>query len=321
MRVVLVLLCSLASLVASAVPGTCADWTFGRDRNGATVVSLRGDIRDGDASAFAELAASAARAGAPVTLLRLDSPGGVVGEGLRIATTVLEAHVATVVDDGGTCASSCFLVLSAGHDRYAGATARVGVHGASQEREQTRCARGATISIAQYLKSVGVPYGVIGRMAATPPEEVAWLDRAELAGMGVHVLARSADLAVPPPGGAAAPRVAQAGTTTDGPNDAVWAAAMAHAVSASTQQGGGRLQTTRTCDPQGVCTASVLYLDPKGRPAALRLVADAQDRVVDRSLCVFAADRATRTCVDFATGRQVVEVLTPANGWVQAGAR
>jgi hypothetical protein len=60
------------------------------------------------------------------TLLEMESPGGFVIEGLRMAQLVSERHLDTVTLD--RCASSCTLVMVTGKDRYLGPNARVGFH-------------------------------------------------------------------------------------------------------------------------------------------------------------------------------------------------
>jgi hypothetical protein len=60
------------------------------------------------------------------TLIQLESPGGYVIEGMRMAQLVSERHLDTVTLT--RCASACTLVMVTGQERYLGPNARMGFH-------------------------------------------------------------------------------------------------------------------------------------------------------------------------------------------------
>lgn len=60
------------------------------------------------------------------TLVQIESPGGKVIEGMRMAQIVIKRRMDTVAME--RCASACTFVLAAGVDRYLGPGARVGFH-------------------------------------------------------------------------------------------------------------------------------------------------------------------------------------------------
>jgi len=77
-------------------------------------IELKGEIKEGDAERLAKAMADHATTG-----LHLNSRGGDVNEAIRIATLVREARSEVQVSNRGICASSCFLIWTAGNPRYA----------------------------------------------------------------------------------------------------------------------------------------------------------------------------------------------------------
>ncbi|NUJ78915.1 hypothetical protein HUN39_02490 [Methylocystis sp. FS] len=50
---------------------------------------------------------------------------------MKLADTIRTAKIATVVQNGASCASACFVAFAAGAEKYVSYQASVGVHGAS----------------------------------------------------------------------------------------------------------------------------------------------------------------------------------------------
>lgn len=90
--------------------------------DGGRLADFKGRIDEGAALALDQVIADAPK----VTTVRLDSPGGWLREGKRMAEVVRRYGLSTRVDD--ECYSSCTLVLLAGLDRTAGEHAQVGFH-------------------------------------------------------------------------------------------------------------------------------------------------------------------------------------------------
>lgn len=84
-----------------------------------------GTITPGVSEAFA---AEIARRGDYVKTVVLNSPGGSVGDALAMGRLIRDRKLATEVEAGKYCASSCPLVFFGGVERRAGDKAAIGVH-------------------------------------------------------------------------------------------------------------------------------------------------------------------------------------------------
>ncbi len=171
---------------------------------GATtqVLALRGVVGKGDATALRAAVEAANREGRTVTALRLDSPGGNVGEAWDLALVIRAASLPTVVVNGSTCASACFVPFAAGARRYASRGAHIGVHSASEDGRETFGSNAVTTIMARMLHALAVPDAIVGRMATTQADDIAWLGEGDLSSMGVTLTGRPNQLASLP---AAAP--------------------------------------------------------------------------------------------------------------------
>ena len=149
------------------------------------VVQILGRIEWGDADAFIEVVRQATTAGKHVESVQLNSPGGRLFEGARIAAVIKDGKIPTAVGRGSICASACFLAFAAGHPKFASPGAFVGVHKASDNggRETARSGA-ATHSMARFARELGVPSWIIDRMVATPANQIAWLNAEDLAPWG-----------------------------------------------------------------------------------------------------------------------------------------
>ena len=172
--------------------------------DGKTLLTLSGEIIPGDADRLMAEVKAAMDDRRVIAGILLNSPGGNVAEGFRLARIVRDAKMAAIVADGAVCASACFIVFAAGAEKFAGYAARVGVHGAASDRSQheTDQSRAATIIMARAVKELGVPPGIIGQMVVTPPNEVVWLSPDDLRSMGTTMTGRpeqtpSASAAIP----------------------------------------------------------------------------------------------------------------------------
>jgi hypothetical protein len=172
----------MCALLCSAEAATLTS-TISKENK--TVIALTGEIVEGDSNTLASIIRASNEAGREVSGLRLNSLGGNLGEGARLAQIVAYAKIAAVVANGSTCASACFIVFAAGTEKYASFGASVGVHGASDKSgRETTSSNAATVLMARLVKDYGVPSAIIGRMVVTPPEEIVWLSPSELRSMG-----------------------------------------------------------------------------------------------------------------------------------------
>lgn len=127
-----------------SLPSILSPWLPGRDRLaplpqpdgalgkpmtfdlvGGNRLLASGTITPGTATAFA---AAIERHGEYIKTVVLNSPGGSVGDALAMGRLIRERKLATAVEAGKYCASSCPLVFFGGVERRAGDKAAIGVH-------------------------------------------------------------------------------------------------------------------------------------------------------------------------------------------------
>ena len=176
---------------------------------GAGILAASGEVRLGDDEQL-HAALRALPPGTRLAALSLDSPGGDLEEGLRLATSVREARLPTMVGDGAKCASACVIVFAAGSHLFASTTALVGVHSASFRGVDTPDAQAATVLMARRLAEYGVPDAILGKMVTAHPSQIWWLSRSDLDSMRVDVNVPRAGAAV----GLPLPQVAGAAAGT-----------------------------------------------------------------------------------------------------------
>jgi hypothetical protein len=133
----------LAMILMVGYSATAAELKSSALKDGRIVISISGDIAEGDSDAFKAAIKVANDAGKLVSSLRLNSQGGSLLEGVKLAEVVKFAKMATNVGQGATCASACFLIFAAGESRFANYTAQIGVHGASDETGRETVQSGA----------------------------------------------------------------------------------------------------------------------------------------------------------------------------------
>ena len=162
------------------------------------LIGVRGPIVDGDAARLEQTLV------AVPTLRRLlglavDSPGGSVVEGERLATLIRARRLPVVIPANSACVSACFLLLAASPQRMAASDAVVGVHSASEDGEETGTSLAVTTLMARDAANLGIPPTIIGKMVRTTPGHVEWLTRADLISMDVTIFDDDAAAATPLP--------------------------------------------------------------------------------------------------------------------------
>ncbi len=187
---VLAALISVTVVVASSASAASITSTLSKENK--TIVLLNGEIAEGDADRLKAIIKSANDFGRPISGMRLNSPGGSLLEGTKLAELINYAKIATVVANGTKCASACFLAFAAGSQKFVSYTASIGVHGASDKFGQEL--GDATVSMARIVKELGVPNGIIGKMVVTRPDEIVWLTPDDLRSMGATMTGRPAQV-------------------------------------------------------------------------------------------------------------------------------
>lgn len=99
--------------------------------NDFTIISISGAIEDGDGRNFMDLSSAFEN-----VVVSLNSPGGLVDEGLLIAEQIYSSRFHTYVADTSDCFSMCGIIWLAGERRYFDEDSFVGFHGAYTESEQ-----------------------------------------------------------------------------------------------------------------------------------------------------------------------------------------
>ncbi len=190
-------ICIAAGFLASVTPPSIsATLTSDVSDEGKVIIILNGDIAPGDADQLHRLIEVANNSGRIVSGIRLNSPGGNFSEGVKLAEGIRFAKIASVIPNGSTCVSACFIGFAAGAEKFASYSASVGVHGASdQNGRETEGSNAVTVVMAKILNELGVSADIIGRMVVTPPDQMVWLSPDDLRTMGTTLTGKP-----PPPG-------------------------------------------------------------------------------------------------------------------------
>ena len=154
---------------------------------------LKGPIGSGDAERIQALVPAASA----VRVVELDSPGGRLKEGERIAAWVRsnEWHTRTV----GVCESACTFVHMAGTKRQVLPGARLGFHRASSGSVNPMLDKMANLELARIYREAGLSESFLQRTLATPASRMWHPSRDELIGADLlHVPPRPLDVDLPP---------------------------------------------------------------------------------------------------------------------------
>lgn len=318
-------LLALLLVISAIAPAVSATLKPTPTKEGRIIISISGEIAEGDTDNFKAAVKSANDAGKLVTSIRLNSIGGSLLEGVRLADAVRFAKVATNVGQGATCASACFLVFAAGETKFANYTAQIGVHGASdQSGRETSESGAATVSMARVAKELGVPPGIIGRMVVTPPNEMVWLSPADLQSMGTTMIGKPVQVATPDIQAPVSPRqqtqpgdpinIRPSGRASAPPD---WDALVDTAVRLSASQNNGKPISGRVCQPeQKVCNNAVMY-SSEGVQVMLKVTRDLNEKIILREICTFNAPGDIRRCLDWDTKTQHRDMKDSKGEWIK----
>ena len=293
-----------------------ASITSFRNKDNKEVVVLSGEIEAGDADRLAAIINSANASGRLVSGVRLNSPGGQLYEGVKLADIIRTAKIATVVQNGASCASACFVAFSAGAEKYVSYQASLGVHGASDHNgQETESANAATVAMAKIVKELGVPPAIIGRMVVTPPSEVVWLTPDELQAMGTKMTGKPAQL--PQPSYQASPsgqpmQLPQAQVPQNRNLD--WKQFTDWALNLSRSQNNGVANTSRVCQPElKTCTTGVFFKSSDGNSTLAKVTENLDGVLIRREVCEFNQFGDIRTCLNWDT-KEIHKDMKDAKG-------
>lgn len=202
----------VAAFAAAALASTSHAATFTSISD--QTLLMAGEIVEGDNVRLIAAVTAANEAGNSIQSLLLNSPGGNVGAGVKLAYAVHLLGLNTAVASGDRCNSMCPLVWAAGARRYHTASASIGVHSASSYLEASdgnevmpyegESAKATTLEMARLAKLYGMPDSVIAKMVTTPGDQMAWLKSDELAGFSELVSETQEEATARPPATTAA---------------------------------------------------------------------------------------------------------------------
>lgn len=260
--------------------------------DGKTILLLEGEIEHGDGEKLdLSIFALDVRKRGGVSALYLNSPGGAHREAVRMAEVVKRYKISTFVADGAECASGCFTIFAAGHEKFAGFGAAIGVHASS--RNDGSEAHDTTFETARLVSAFGVPPAIVGKLVLTPPDQMAWLSPDELRSMNVTIAGSlRRPLPVAPPLPAATPAVK--------PDGISWSQYVAAAAELSRR----RLPDTLgdACNLYTMlCSRSFKFIDKDELRVEVTTVEKLNGNVVRREVCTFGRDSPVRSCFDWDT--------------------
>lgn len=151
---------------------------------GGTEIALSGELEWGIGADFEE--ALARNPG--VRIVHLDSIGGRIFEGQRLAESIRRRRLTTYV--AHRCESACVRVLAAGEERWLSRRAVVGLH-RPWGRSSLASLRRSADELTAYLASRGVDRSIGERGAATPSSKMWHPSHEEI--FGAHLASRYAD--------------------------------------------------------------------------------------------------------------------------------
>jgi hypothetical protein len=296
----------------------------GKDRR--VVIEISGQIAEGDADVFIDAVKEANAAGKVVESVQLNSTGGRLFEGAKLAAAIKVAKISTTVAQGAVCASACFLAFAAGERKFVGYGALIGVHKASDKGGRETAASGeATRLMARFAKELGVPYLIISRMLSTPSKEIGWLDLQDLQSMRVSMVGNpvptrpvardrlpvrqipeaSTSLAALPP----QPKASRPS----------WNEFIEKTIALSAEQNQGSAVLSRLCKPElKTCVLAVAYLLKDGRQALATVFQGLDGSITRREVCESNAANDARDCMDWDTGAKYRDMKNTKGDWVQA---
>lgn len=288
-------------------------------KDNRVLITVNGELSQGDADIFKATVKAANDNGKFVSNIRLNSIGGNLVEGVKLADAVRFGKISTNVGKNAVCASACFLIFAAGSTKYANYTAKIGVHGASDQAGEE--VGDATVSMARVAKELGVPSAIIGRMVVTPPSDMVWLTPPDLQSMGTTMVGQPSQIA-----GTDSEMTPTAQTKPDAPTSLApnakatstptWEEFTRKAIAQSALQNNGKPRSLRSCQPEfKTCWDAVVYTDAKGTVTFAKVTRDIDEKIVRREVCQLNATSDIRKCFDWDRGNSRRDMKDSKGDW------
>jgi len=315
-------MCSGASAVAATITGVSG-------KSGSIVIEIHGMIGPGDSDVFDRIVKRAIEAGKTIASVRLNSPGGKLDEGAKLAFAIRFGKLATAVASDAVCASACFLAFAAGDPKFAGPGALIGVHKASEKGGlETKASGAATAAMAGFARELGIPSHIISLMVKTPPTQIAWLEPRDLHSMAVkttgnitQVTGSAVRLDGPEDRKPPAEVLAASRPTEKIERRPAWNEFIEKMIARSAEQNKGSAALTRSCKSNSrECAMAVAYLLKDGGQGVATIFQDANGNIKRREVCESNAAADLRECFNWDTGAKYRDVKNTKGEWIQSTA-
>ena len=320
-----ILLPGLALSLAWVAPAIAATLKFVPANGRHVVAQLTGKIDFSDPDALLALLKQAEASGKVVDSIELNSTGGQLVGGARLAAVIKASRIPTSVPAGAVCASACFLAFAAGEKKFAAEGARIGVHKASETGgRETMQSNTATTAMAHFARDLGVPSAITARMVSTPAREIQWLSYEDLKSMRVTVGGkppRGTEVATAgnSSGSNRSPAAAERSSSDEAPGiTASWDDFIDKVMALSARQNQGRANVSRHCKPESLkCVVSVAVLLKDGRQAVATVTRDASGKISKREVCENNLTDDVRDCMDWDSGTRYRDSKNSRGEWSQ----
>jgi hypothetical protein len=319
------ILLGIAFAICLGAPASSATIRSLPGKNGRVVIQISGQIAPGDADIFISAVKQANDAGKAVESVQLNSSGGKLVEGARMAAAIKVGKISTTVAQGTVCASACFLAFAAGDPKFVGDGALIGVHKASdKDGRETAASGAASLSMARFAKELGVPSAIIARMSSTSPRQIAWLNLKDLQSMGVSMAGRPMQTRAVATDGRPVQQIpgesTSLATLTPQPRASrpSWTEFIDKAIALSAEQNQGSAALSRLCKPElKTCVMAVAYLLRDGRQGLATVIQGVDGNITRREVCETNVSNDVRDCMDWDTGAKYRDIKNTKGDWVQ----
>jgi ATP-dependent protease ClpP protease subunit len=295
-------------------------------------IQISGQIAAGDSDAFIIAVKQATAAGKTIENVQLDSAGGKLIEGAKLAAAIRENKISTSVGQGAVCASACFLAFAAGDRKFVDTGAQIGVHKASDKGgRETVLSGAATLSMAHFAKDLGVPSAIIDRMVMTPPKQIAWLNSRDLQSMGVTMAEKPMQNRQAQTDGRSAQQTPEEFTSlaaltpqarVASASAPAWNEFIDKVAKLSAEQNDGNAIISRLCQPElKNCVLGLAYSLRDGRQGLAVVVQDLSGKTMRREVCEFSNANDARNCIDWDSGAMHRDEKNANGDWVQIKTR
>lgn len=306
-----------ALLISVSLTASCkaAKFDYYYNGEGNAVITLEGEIVEGDRERFRDVVKGLNRNNRYVSGLRLNTGGGNLKEGFGIAADVMATKIDTMVYRNSMCASACFLIFAAGNQKWIDDGARIGVHAAAdQNGKETVGSMATTLEMVRIMKMLNAPPSVIAKAATTVPGAMAWLTADEAIAMGARWANPKSASASDSYNSPIAPQSSNyinpyASTDSEWRKYWTW---VDKTISIQNEDYEGEVGKSNTCgDYKGarVCTQQAFYYDKSGRYSVaieMTVAGEVGLRMVCRS--TYRTD-AYRVCTDFVSEKNERQVF------------